>query len=101
MQVVLFQQRIDGLIPQDSEVWIIDALIDRLSHTDHGFQLGTGSVDGQPGYSPAFLLKRYVYGYLNRGRTSRLHAHPCPRNAAPMCPMKGLTLLPDRRQIQK
>jgi hypothetical protein len=28
-------------------------------------------VTGRPGYAPADLLKLYIYGYLNRVRTSR------------------------------
>ncbi|WP_420899380.1 transposase [Paracoccus haematequi] len=30
-----------------------------------------GKATGKPGYNPADLLKLYIYGYLNKVRSSR------------------------------
>ena len=36
-----------------------------------GFERATPKATGRPGYDPADLLKLYIYGYLNRVRSSR------------------------------
>ena len=35
---------------------------------------------GRPGYAPGDLLKLYIYGYLNRVRSSRRLEAECHRN---------------------
>jgi transposase len=39
--------------------------------TAAGFARVTPKVTGRPGYAPTDLLKLYIYGYLNRVRSSR------------------------------
>jgi transposase len=36
-----------------------------------GFARVTPKATGRPGYAPGDLLKLYIYGYLNRVRSSR------------------------------
>jgi len=89
-QAVLFPQCIDELILADAEVRIIDAFVDSLPLEELGFMHHTPVEDGRPMYHPRDLLKLYVYGYLNRIRTSRLLERECVRNIEVIWLIKGL-----------
>ena len=89
-QAVLFPQCIDDIIPQDAEVRIIDAFVEALPLQDLGFMGHTPVEDGRPMYHPKDLLKLYIYGYLNRIRTSRLLERECERNVELIWLLKGL-----------
>lgn len=89
-QAVLFPQCIDEVIPADAEVRIIDAFVDSLPLEELGFMHHTPVEDGRPMYHPRDLLKLYVYGYLNRIRTSRLLERECIRNIEVIWLIKGL-----------
>jgi transposase len=52
-------------------VQFIDAFVDRLDLAAAGFADVEPKATGRPGYAPADLLKLYIYGYLNRVRSSR------------------------------
>jgi transposase len=52
-------------------VRFIEAFVDGLDLLAAGFARATPKVTGRPGYAPADLLKLYIYGYLNRVRSSR------------------------------
>src|SRR3984957_9515272 len=54
---------------------------------------------GQPSYHPADLLKAYLYGYLNRVRSSRRLEQEAQRNLELMWLLKGL--MPGYRTIAK
>ena len=49
----------------------IDAFVDGLDLTTAGFARVVANWTGRPGYAPKDLLKLYIYGYLNRVRSSR------------------------------
>ena len=49
----------------------IDAFVDGLDLAAASFIRIEPKVTGRPGYAPADLLKLYIYGYLNRVRSSR------------------------------
>lgn len=89
-QAVLFPQCIDDIIARDAEVRIIDAFVDALPLKDLGFMTAEPVEDGRPMYHPGDLLKLYIYGYLNRIRTSRLLERECERNVELMWLLKGL-----------
>ena len=55
----------------DNPVRFIDAFVDSLDLEAAGFQRVRPNDKGRPGYDPADLLKLYIYGYLNRVRSSR------------------------------
>jgi len=89
-QAVLFPQRLDEIIPEDAEVRIIDFFVDSLPLRELGFMEHHPVEDGRPMYHPGDLLKLYIYGYLNRIRTSRLLERECERNIEMMWLLKGL-----------
>jgi transposase len=89
-QAILFPQCLDELIPPDAEVRIIDQFVDALPLKDLGFCQQVPVEEGRPMYHPSDLLKLYIYGYLNRIRTSRLLERECARNIELMWLLKGL-----------
>jgi transposase len=61
-------------------VRIIDLFVEGLDLNKLQFIAKGKSVDGRPAYDNKILLKLYLYGYLNRIRTSRLLQRECERN---------------------
>ena len=55
----------------DNPVRFIDAFVDSLDLAGAGFERAEPKETGRPGYDPSDLLKLYIYGYLNRVRSSR------------------------------
>ena len=62
---------LEEFVEKDSEVRVIDKIIDSLDIESLGFIIGKNESTGRPMYSPKDLLKVYVYGYLNGIRSSR------------------------------
>lgn len=87
---------LDGLIDANNEVRLIDLFVDSLDWTRLGFN--TCFVEnGRPAYHPSDLLKLFLYGYLNRIRSSRHLEKECKRNLEVMWLMRGL--VPDHNTI--
>ena len=77
-QTLLFPESVDGSVDPDNPVRFIDAFVDGRALTAAGFVGVEPKATGRPGYAPADLLKLYIYGYLNRVRSSRrLEAETC------------------------
>lgn len=70
-QVLLLPEAVDDYVGPDNPVRFIDAFVDGLDLTGAGFGRVAPKATGRPGYDPADLLKLYIYGYLNRVRSSR------------------------------
>ena len=79
-QSVLFPERLDDWIDEDSTVRVIDVFVDELDLKKLGFERADPAATGRPAYSPATLLKIYVYGYLNRVQSSRRLETEAQRN---------------------
>ena len=79
-QSVLFPERLDDWIHEDSTVRVIDVFVDELDLGKLGFERAAPAATGRPAYSPATLLKFYVYGYLNRVQSSRRLETEAQRN---------------------
>ena len=60
---------LEQAIAQDNEVRLIDLFVNAVNLSDHGFDMSY--IDnGRPAYHPSDLLKLFIYGYLNRIRSS-------------------------------
>jgi transposase len=70
-QTLLLPESLDEYVGPENPVRFIEAFVDALDLTAAGFARVTPKVTGRPGYAPADLLKLYIYGYLNRVRSSR------------------------------
>jgi transposase len=95
-QLVLIPTSLDALIDADNEVRTIDLFVDSLDIKDFGFAVKE-SLEGRPAYHPKVLLKLFIYGYLNRIRSSRALEKECSRNIELMWLLKQLT--PDHNTI--
>lgn len=79
-QVTLLPECLDDFIAEDNPVRVIDAFVAELNLIALGFAGATPAATGRPSYHPAVLLKRYIYGYLNRIQSSRRLERECHRN---------------------
>jgi transposase len=70
-QSVMFPEVLEDYVPEEAQVRYIDAFVDRLDLEALNFQKATPRNTGRPPYDPGDLLKLYLYGYLNKVRSSR------------------------------
>ena len=71
---------LDTQVSADNAVRLIDAFVDKLDLIKLGFALVVLKEEGRPPYEPGLLLKLYLYGYLNKIRSSRKLEKECGRN---------------------
>lgn len=83
-QSSMFPPMLEELVPADHPVRVIDAFVGALNLMELGFQRARPEATGRPGYDPADVLKLYLYGYLNRIRSSRRLESECLRNVEVM-----------------
>lgn len=95
-QIPLFASSLDQAINQDNEIRLIDLFVDSLNLADFGFKVHFFE-NGRPAYLPSDLLKLFIYGYLNRIRSSRALEKECGRNIELMWLLRGL--VPDHNTI--
>ena len=96
-QLLLLPEAIDDYVAADNPVRIIDAFVDGLDLKAAGFGRVDPKATGRPGYAPGDLLKLYIYGYLNRVRSSRRLEAECHRNIEVIWLLR--TLKPDFKTI--
>ncbi|WP_315831270.1 IS1182 family transposase [Bradyrhizobium prioriisuperbiae] len=90
-QTALFPEVLDEVVAADDPVRVVDVFVDTLDLAAQGFTKVMAEETGRPPYAPGDLLKLYVYGYLNRVRSSRrLEAEAC-RNIQVMWLLNRLT----------
>jgi len=83
---------IDEYVSEDNQVRAIEDYVELLNMVELGFSKSDlQSSDGQPAYHPKLLLKIYIYGYLNRIRSSRRLEREIKRNIEMMWLCAGLT----------
>src|ERR1700742_5259494 len=70
-QLLLLPEAVDDYVGTDNPVRFIDAFVDGLDLAAAGFGRVEPKVTGRTAYAPGDLLKLYIYGYLNRIRSSR------------------------------
>ncbi len=87
---------LNQVISEENEVRLIDLFLQAVDLADFGFKMGF-IENGRPAYHPADLLRLFIYGYLNRIRSSRQLEKECRRNLEVMWLMKGM--VPDHNTI--
>jgi transposase len=92
LQMISYNQ----LVSQDSWARIVDLFVDILPLKELGFK-NNPADEGRPPFSPADMLKLYLYGYKNSIRSSRKLAHTCKVNIEVIWLLKGLR--PSARKI--
>ena len=96
-QTVLFPEVLDDYISEENPVRFIEVFIEGLDLLGMGFQKAIPKDTGRPPYDPGDLLRLYVYGYLNRTRSSRRLETEAGRNVEVMWLMRKLR--PDFKTI--
>jgi len=81
---------LEDQVSADNAVRLIDAFIDKLELQKLGFTNTIHKSEGRPPYAPAVLLKLYLYGYLNKIRSSRKLEKECGRNIELQWLLQGL-----------
>ncbi len=71
---------LENQVSADNAVRLMDAFIDKLDLQKIGFSNTVHKSEGRPPYAPAVFLKLYLYGYLNKIRSSRKLEKECSRN---------------------
>ncbi len=70
-QSLLLPESLNDDVGAENPVRFIEAFVASLDLAAAGFARVHSKQTGRPGYAPADLLKLYIYGYLNRVRSSR------------------------------
>lgn len=90
-QGLLLPERVEDYVSADNPVRALDAYVDSLDLEGLGFtHTSAGVTPGQPPYPPAALLKLYLYGYMQRVRSSRRLQQECYRNLEVIWLVEGL-----------
>lgn len=76
----IYAPSLDEQIAADNPVRVVDAFVDGLEMGGSGFEKSEPAWTGRPGYDPRDMLKLYLYGYINRVRSSRRLQRECERN---------------------
>jgi transposase len=96
-QLLLLPEAVDDYVGADNPVRFIDAFVEGLDLVKSGFARVQPEATGRPGYAPGDLLKLYIYGYLNRVRSSRRLEAETHRNIEVIWLLR--TLKPDFKTI--
>lgn len=90
-QSTLFPECLDEIVAADNPVRVIDTFVAMQDLAAEGFGKVATEETGRPPYDPGDLLKLYIYGYLNRVRSSRRLAAEAARNVEVMWLINRLT----------
>jgi len=90
-QQMFFPPSIDEYVGEDNQARAIEDYVELLDMVKLGFtKASLNASDGQPAYHPKLLLKIYIYGYLNKIRSSRKLETEIARNIEMMWLCSGL-----------
>lgn len=89
-QQQFFPPSLDEYVNENNQARAIDLYVEHINLKELGFDDTSTSLDGQKSYSPKLLLKIYIYGYLNKIRSSRALEKENSRNIELMWLTSGL-----------
>jgi len=91
IQPMLLPPSVQDYVTADNPVRAIKAYVETVDFEALGFKNAGGPRKaGQPAYAPSDLLELYLYGYLNRVRSSRRLEAECRRNLEVIWLLNGL-----------
>jgi len=96
-QYTLEPMCLDDYIEADNICRVILAYVESLDMVELGFKYAETKETGRPPYNPANMLMLYLYGYLNRVRSSRRLEAETKRNIEVMWLMEKV--MPDDKTI--
>ncbi len=90
-QQLIFSPSLDELVDENNMARAIDSYVEILNISDLNIKTKESLItDGQPAFHPKLLLKIYIYGYLNKIRSSRKLEAEIKRNIELMWLTQGL-----------
>ena len=90
-QTTLFPAVVDDYVTDDNPIRFIDYFVDNhINFAELDFTYNEPKITGRLPYNPADMLKLYIYGYLNRIRSSRRLEAETHRNLELMWLIRGL-----------
>jgi transposase len=98
-QQVLFPEALDDYVAPENPVRVIEAFVRGLDMAELGFVRAMPASEGRPGFDPRDLLALFIYGYLNRTRSSRRLERETHRNLEVIWLMRKLQ--PDHKTISE
>ena len=98
-QVILLPNCVDDYVDENNSVSVIESYVNSLNISELGFTRSQFNNTGRQPYSAKDLLKLYLYGYMNRVRSSRRLETESKRNLEVIW-LLG-TLLPDHKIISR
>ena len=96
-QLTLMPMCLDDYIEPNNICRVIATFVNNLDLLELGFKYAKTKTSGRPSYNPARMLMLYIYGYMNRIRSSRRLDAEARRNVEVMWLMEKLT--PDDKTI--
>jgi transposase len=96
-QTQLLPARVEDYVCADNPVRFVEAFVEQVDLAQAGFRRAEPKGTGRPGYDPGDLLKLYIYGYVNRVRSSRRLEAEAARNLEVIWLLRGLR--PDFKTI--
>ena len=91
-QQLLFPPSLDEYVDENNMVRAVDSYVEILNISELKIKTKKSLItDGQPAFHPKLLLKIYIYGYLNKIRSSRKLEVEIKRNIELMWLTQGLT----------
>ena len=96
-QHILFPSTLDEYLEEANPVRVIAAFVGVLDFEQLGFVRGKAAATGRPGYDPRLLLGLYIWGHLNKVRSSRKLERESGRNLEAMWLLENLQ--PDFKTI--
>jgi transposase len=98
-QLELLPESLEDYVGAENPVRVIDAYINSVELRGMGFGHSVLAETGRPPYDPRDILKLYVYGYMNRIRSSRRLEKETKRNLEIIWLLKKLS--PDHKTIAR
>lgn len=98
-QITLMPNSDEDYVDENNSVRVIEAYINSLDLVDLGFANPEPHETGRPMYNPKDLLKLYVYGYMNKIRSSRRLETETKRNLEVIWLLRRLS--PDHKTISR
>ena len=91
-QQLIFPPSLDELVDENNIARAIEEYVEILNISELNIKTKKSLIsDGQPAFHPKLLLKIYIYGYLNKIRSSRKLENEIKRNIELMWLTQGLT----------
>ena len=98
-QITLMPDSVEDYIDDNNSVRVIEAYINSLNLAELDFARSQPRETGRPMYDPKDLLKLYLYGYMNKVRSSRRLETETKRNLEVIWLLRKLS--PDHKTIAR